>query len=1073
MHRLSVPRLSLALAGVWSLTACGGSWLPTWGTPDPRDREPGATSFLSADGYQGQASPEGAPPPSSDGDVAVDDLTGGDERTVEEGDIYRVLDSGLVLNLNAYRGLQIVDVSDVQNPAVVGRVQVSGTPVELYAHQDRVYILLNNWTGYWGAREDVVVEERSGGLVLSVDVSDPAAPVVTDRSYIPGWIRKSRMTKSTTSAALYVATDGWGEVVGEDGTASYRSTTYVQSYDVQGGLLEERDLIDLGGAVSDIQATPAALLVARFDWNAANENDGGSHLQVIDISDPAGAMAERADIVVRGRIESQFNMDIHGHILRVVSGNFWNAEANTNFLETFDISDLDAPVLVDAVEFGDGEDLYATLFLDNKAFFVTYQRVDPFHAFAIDDDGVAEERAEFVVSGWNDFFKPAFGESRLLGVGVDDADQEWNLAVSLYDITDLDNPTPLLAREHVTQSGWSWSEARWDHRAFSVLSDAVSVSAPDGTVETGLILLPFTGWDHEADVYRAAVQIFTFSESTLTPRGVMDHGSYVRRSFLAGGATANLSELSLSLFDTTDPDAPVEQGRLELAPNYDDLLRFGAYSVRVKNNQRYTWWWGGNVSTVPVASAEIIPHDDHPDQAAPIASVEIPAGAQVFKSGTHLVAVATRIVDYTQYPYAAETDIHVYDLSVPGLPVETGTFTTDDIQLGYGGGWGYGYYDCIDCGWYYPMFGTGGDNVFAVDTGLVFLTRTPQQKLEGVRHTCNTHPTDEYVCEGGSFQDEVCTYTVGSYTCSHLDDEPDLCSGGFQRCTYHAGNGDYDCEDISMIGVPSETTCYDYDQYRYWQSFSLTALDLRTPGQPALGNTVALPPGDEGISALVADNEVWVSFLRPESMPGDPLPYVRYFARGVNYADVANPEVGVAVNVPGRLLAKHDDQLYTQDLVWGSNVVETAIAKLKLLGPVAVLQGTHVFEDQLVHQVLLDGAGHLLASHRTAWQLWANGEPNLQRLAILDATSLGLKSDTDVDNWGNLVFADAGRAVFAVGGGVLLMNTSNAAAPVAQAYFPYRGWGAQFVVDGDDLVVPAGPHGIYRFDLDTYNLQSE
>ena len=34
------------------------------------------------------------------------------DRTVEEGDIYRVLDAGTILNLNTYRGLQIIDISD-------------------------------------------------------------------------------------------------------------------------------------------------------------------------------------------------------------------------------------------------------------------------------------------------------------------------------------------------------------------------------------------------------------------------------------------------------------------------------------------------------------------------------------------------------------------------------------------------------------------------------------------------------------------------------------------------------------------------------------------------------------------------------------------------------------------------------------------------------------------------------------------------------------------------------------------------------------------------------------------------
>ena len=104
-----------------------------------------------------------------------------------------------------------------------------------------------------------------------------------------------------------------------------------------------------------------------------------------------------------------------------------------------------------------------------------------------------------------------------MGIGVNDETSR-TLAVSLYDITVLTNPEPLIAREQV-EFGGGWSEARWDHRAFSVLEDAVEIKSPDGVEETGLVLLPFQGWDDTRETYVSGVQIFTFSETTLTRRG--------------------------------------------------------------------------------------------------------------------------------------------------------------------------------------------------------------------------------------------------------------------------------------------------------------------------------------------------------------------------------------------------------------------------------------------------------------------------------------------------------------------------------------------------------------------------
>ena len=80
--------------------------------------EPGQTEFISSRGsYQvGDRSldetAEAAP---------NEDAGGAEGRTVEEGDIYRVIEPGLLASLNSYRGLQLTDFSDLSSPQVTGR----------------------------------------------------------------------------------------------------------------------------------------------------------------------------------------------------------------------------------------------------------------------------------------------------------------------------------------------------------------------------------------------------------------------------------------------------------------------------------------------------------------------------------------------------------------------------------------------------------------------------------------------------------------------------------------------------------------------------------------------------------------------------------------------------------------------------------------------------------------------------------------------------------------------------------------------------------------------------------------
>ncbi|HEY0840067.1 MAG TPA: beta-propeller domain-containing protein, partial [Vulgatibacter sp.] len=432
------------LSGVaaFSLVACGGASSPAPRVDDPR---PGDTRFISADGagpaFDGPTRGGGAPAEDGANDGAGGTSGDGGDRTVEEGDVYRAFGENLLLNLNFYRGLQVIDLSDLANPRVLSRLEVSGMPVELYVAGDRAVVLLNDWIGYYGSRFSPALSQVGGGLILLVDLSNPQDPSVIGSEVVPGTIRTSRLARFGEQLALYVVSNDWQAAGGNGGGYGGSAVTAVRSFDLSGSSVLPRSQLDLGGWVADIQATPEALLVARTDWTAGT---AASRVSLVDISRTDGVMVEGDEVQLAGVVSTQFNMDLHKGILRVVSGSTWGGTPH-NHLETFDASDPAHLVPVDAKTFGTGESLFGTMFLGNSAFFVTYLRQDPFHAFEITDEGVATEKSQFIVSGWNDWFRPVFSGSRLVGIGVDDASSR-KLAVSLYDVTDLESSNPLVER---------------------------------------------------------------------------------------------------------------------------------------------------------------------------------------------------------------------------------------------------------------------------------------------------------------------------------------------------------------------------------------------------------------------------------------------------------------------------------------------------------------------------------------------------------------------------------------------------------------------------------------------------
>jgi len=1105
--------LTLGCVGLFIVSGCDDTVFPPGPAPQPApppdpvdpgttERPKGQTDFTSADGNNGQTTqrnededmalgaPDAEASPEMDSDEAGSGAGGGEDRSVEEGDIYRVLESKHIANLNSYRGLQIIDFDDVESPKIIGRLQISGSPVEMYVAGSRVFVLLNNWYGYCGNLYQMDVESLQGGVVISVDISDPTDPVLTDQVFIPGNIKTSRMTFGENANALYVISshyDYW-EV---EGQSQWETRTHVASFDVTSGSLIEKESIDLGGYVQDIQATTEALLVSRQHWD--DYSSYYSRISVVDISDPHGSMIEGGEVSVAGWVNNQFNMDLYKGILRIVSTDSWGS-TDTNHLQTFDARDIGNLTEIDHVTFGDNESLFATHFVGNKAFFVTYLRTDPFHAFYIDDDGQARQMSEFIISGWNDFFRPVLDDTRLVGIGMNDEEGR-TMAVSLYDITDLSNPDPLVSRSEV-EASYSWSEASWDHRAFSIVENAVQVNNSEGTLETGLVLLPFTGWDDDYNSYLAGVQIFTFSKDTLTRRGLMIHGTPVRRGFLAeANTTANLSDSELSFFDVSDPDQPGELGRVELAPNFTEVLIFGDYVARVKNSSDdYYGWWGSDID-LPPATIEVVPRSEHPDTSQVVAQIEIPSNAQVRQSGDLLVALTTNYTYKESGDGEYESQVRVYDFSNPRQPYLAGSLTTDRPLGGYGyhdwwyGSSGIGMEDCWDCGYGYG-YSSPQDSVANIESGLVFLQRHTENEFLGNEEYCYTYATEYEDCDlvattvdpegatdssssdDGLSSANSCWYYSGSITCRSLAGAEPNCSGEIQKCAESESSG-WECQSIDEESIPTETNCYEYETYRYWQRFSLDVLDLRDPTEPVMAQNIVLPTEEEGVSMLADGSDIWLTFKEPAAVNDDSRQYVRYFIRRIGLQDPQVPVLGKSINVPGELLAINDSTIYTRDNLWGDEIIETSIAKLQLHNGLAYLQAIRVFVNQVVEAVVLDGQDRVLVSHRQAWQAYENEtEENLQQLTVLDVASedLAILAEVDVDSWASLKDARAGRALFQVSGGLLVFNLDDPALPYPQAFFATRGWPQDILVADRDIIFAAGRFGIYAFDLDTFNL---
>ena len=110
------------------------------------------------------------------------------------------------------------------------------------------------------------------------------------------------------------------------------------------------------------------------------------------------------------------------------------------------------------------EDLYGVRFLGDKAYAVTFERIDPLYVIDLSDPTDPLIAGELEVEGFSDFLHPV-SDDLLLGLG---ATIGGAVKLELFDVSDIGQP---LSRGAVTLGESSFSEARYDRHAFTYQSD--------------------------------------------------------------------------------------------------------------------------------------------------------------------------------------------------------------------------------------------------------------------------------------------------------------------------------------------------------------------------------------------------------------------------------------------------------------------------------------------------------------------------------------------------------------------------------------------------------------------------
>jgi hypothetical protein len=538
------------------------------------------------------------------------DRSGSGGRTVAESDIWN-LDGSTLYFFNSVRGLQVIDLSNPDIPLLRGTLGIAAHGEQMYllpsaAADDRWIALLTTSACDWSSGEVILVNVRDGH------------PHLASRVPFPGQIRESRRVGS----ALYLATYRWSQV--ENGN-EWRSETVILSIDLSDPTQPRAaSQFSIPANPDAIQATDTLLMVATSGPATGPDNPSdpvwlrpGVHaVSLYDISDPDGTIVPRGSIRTRGRVQDKFKMHLNDDILTVISSRNpeWRMVTRTNWywreygpngerlippvreadiyntfematpsqtwLETFAATHPAGPTRLAELRIVEDETLFATRFVGDRAYVVTFRIIDPLWIIDISDPAKPAIRGELEIPGYSSYLEP-IAPGRLLAVGVEGG----NAAVALFDVSDDSNPRQL--SKVFLGTGWSWSEANNDEKAFRYLP------------ELGLVLIPWQGWEN--NTYVQAVQLVDLDGDRLIKRGVIQHQFLPRRATALDDRIVSISGQELLVVDATHRDLPEVTAALDLS--------FNVSRVRVDGDALWVlsapWGKAPRVRRVAAATPEI------------------------------------------------------------------------------------------------------------------------------------------------------------------------------------------------------------------------------------------------------------------------------------------------------------------------------------------------------------------------------------------------------------------------------------------------------------------------------------
>jgi hypothetical protein len=390
--------------------------------------------------------------------------------------------------------VHIVDVSDRANPEVLREIALEGYYTNGRMVDGDVYVVMNTWSYMPEALWELAWEDDLGLPELDWESSEGAQSAVRARArqtYAPlvrdyvNTIPDSELTVRYTDGVEGSSPDpevvlGCRDVY-HPAETSTPNLLSVLHFDLDEG--------EAGGALSGtavmadgwtVYASEDNLYVAQTSWWwfwGWGDLDLSTRIHRFQL-DGENTVYE-ATGEVDGWLLNQFSMsEYDGHLRAATTDiNWWSGEEDT-VDPANNVYVLDADTLNEVGHVGGiapNEQIQSVRFHGKKGYVVTFERIDPLFTLDLSTPAAPRVVGELELPGFSTYLHP-FGNEHLLAVGFAGTmeGEITGFAVNLFDVSDMSAPK-LASQLTLESDDWSWSQSLWDHHAFTLHRDVLSL----------------------------------------------------------------------------------------------------------------------------------------------------------------------------------------------------------------------------------------------------------------------------------------------------------------------------------------------------------------------------------------------------------------------------------------------------------------------------------------------------------------------------------------------------------------------------------------------------------------------